>query len=210
MITSGKVSNVESKHFVPIMGLFQTSLKSRQLEKIPILKNSSNNAEFNEPLHESVNYPILKNRILLQDKMRKFAEGRIAVYGDSNCLDSSHIEKACYWLLITFLDFAMNSHKSMLLDNLNRITEFHDVKNKSFPMRIPSSNLKNFSKVMKNNEKSKCEKIEWLSKTYAEIKLIEPLIDSNEGRKISNHIKPFKTLHVYYRKCETNNSSFEC
>lgn len=174
---------MESKHFVPIMGLFQMSLKSRQLKKVNYLNNSLNNAELFEPPNESFNYPVLKNRILLQDKIRKFAEGRIAVYGDSNCLDSSHIEKACYWLLITFLDFAMNSHKSMLLDNLNRISEFHDVKNKSFPMRIPSSNLKNFSKVMKTNSNKiqRCEKIEWITKTYNESKIMESDINYNKG-----------------------------
>ncbi|OIV94251.1 hypothetical protein TanjilG_00102 [Lupinus angustifolius] len=32
-------------------------------------------------------------------------EGRIAVYGDSNCLDSSHMVTNCYWLLRKMLDF---------------------------------------------------------------------------------------------------------
>ncbi|KAG0631776.1 hypothetical protein M758_1G278300 [Ceratodon purpureus] len=31
--------------------------------------------------------------------------GRIAVYGDSNCLDSSHMVSNCYWLLKKLLDF---------------------------------------------------------------------------------------------------------
>ncbi|BBN19114.1 membrane-bound transcription factor site-1 protease [Marchantia polymorpha subsp. ruderalis] len=31
--------------------------------------------------------------------------GRIAVYGDSNCLDSSHMVTNCYWLLKKLLDF---------------------------------------------------------------------------------------------------------
>jgi len=73
------------------------------------------------------------------------SEGRIAVYGDSNCLDSTHLEKACYWLLITFLDFAINSHKSSLLQNLNRITEFHKLKRAPLPLRISSSNFKSRS-----------------------------------------------------------------
>lgn len=31
--------------------------------------------------------------------------GRVAVYGDSNCLDSSHMVSNCYWLLKKLLDF---------------------------------------------------------------------------------------------------------
>lgn len=32
-------------------------------------------------------------------------EGRVVVYGDSNCLDSSHMVTNCYWLLRKMLDF---------------------------------------------------------------------------------------------------------
>lgn len=34
--------------------------------------------------------------------------GRIAVYGDSNCLDSSHMTKDCFWLLDALLEFTMH------------------------------------------------------------------------------------------------------
>ena len=30
--------------------------------------------------------------------------GRIGVYGDSNCLDSAHMKRECYWLLDEMLD----------------------------------------------------------------------------------------------------------
>ena len=35
------------------------------------------------------------------------SNGRIAVYGDSSCLDSSHMVKDCFWLLEDILQFAM-------------------------------------------------------------------------------------------------------
>lgn len=50
-------------------------------------------------------------------------EGRIVVYGDSNCLDSTHLEKPCYWLLDAFLEYTMTSHVPGLLTELNRSTK---------------------------------------------------------------------------------------
>lgn len=47
-------------------------------------------------------------------------EGRIAVYGDSNCLDSTHIEKPCFWLLNAMLEYTMTSHVPGVLSNLNK------------------------------------------------------------------------------------------
>ena len=34
--------------------------------------------------------------------------GRIAVYGNSNCLDSSHMSKNCFWMLDALLEFTMH------------------------------------------------------------------------------------------------------
>lgn len=52
--------------------------------------------------------------------MKKFnRSGRIAVYGDSNCLDSTHIEKPCFWLLDALLEYTMTSHVTGLLKGLN-------------------------------------------------------------------------------------------
>lgn len=41
--------------------------------------------------------------------------GRIAVYGDSNCLDSSHMVTNCYWLLRKILDFTSRNIKDPVL-----------------------------------------------------------------------------------------------
>ena len=32
--------------------------------------------------------------------------GRLALYGDSNCLDAAHMQKDCFWMLDAFLQFA--------------------------------------------------------------------------------------------------------
>ncbi|GJZ24949.1 hypothetical protein Tco_0562408 [Tanacetum coccineum] len=42
-------------------------------------------------------------------------EGRIAVYGDSNCLDSSHMVTDCYWLLKKILNFTGKNIKDPIL-----------------------------------------------------------------------------------------------
>jgi hypothetical protein len=49
--------------------------------------------------------------------------GRIVVYGDSNCLDSTGLEKPCFWLLDSILEYTMTSHMSNLLKTLNRSSE---------------------------------------------------------------------------------------
>lgn len=167
VIANGKPLNTESKPFVPIMGLFQTTLKSRlTIKKSNFLWDPSKAEDINEVFDAPLDHAVLKNRVLLHDKSDKHSEGRVAVYGDSNCLDSSHMEKACFWLLTTILDFAMNSHKSVLLNNLNRISEFKNL-TKTLPSRISSSNLKMFSKVITDGKTKKisCDKIEWLAKT---------------------------------------------
>lgn len=46
--------------------------------------------------------------------------GRIVVYGDSNCLDSTHMEKSCFWLLDALLEYTTTSHVSGLLKTMNR------------------------------------------------------------------------------------------
>ena len=35
--------------------------------------------------------------------------GRIVIYGDSNCLDSAHMQRDCFWLLDTLLKYATSS-----------------------------------------------------------------------------------------------------
>jgi membrane-bound transcription factor site-1 protease len=41
--------------------------------------------------------------------------GRVSVYGDSNCLDSSHMVTNCYWLLRKVLDFTTRNIRDPVL-----------------------------------------------------------------------------------------------
>lgn len=76
-------------------------------------------------------------------------EGRIVVYGDSNCLDSTHVEKPCFWLLDAMLEYTMTSHVSTLLRDLNRSSTVRfDAEPIEMPKRLPNNNLHLYSKVL--------------------------------------------------------------
>lgn len=126
-------------------------------------------------------------------------EGRIVVYGDSNCLDSTHIEKPCFWLLDAFLEYTMTSHISKILKDLNRSSNIQFAKNSAaIPMRLPNNNLHMYSKVLQpsngeNDGQSKihtqvkrplpvCNKLKWETPIYLNITAVN---DFNQliGRK---------------------------
>lgn len=75
-------------------------------------------------------------------------EGRIVVYGDSNCLDSTHMDKPCFWLLDALLEYTMTSHVSTLLKDLNRTSTIAFDATKELPLRLPNNNLHLYSKVL--------------------------------------------------------------
>ncbi|XP_037032853.1 membrane-bound transcription factor site-1 protease-like isoform X3 [Bradysia coprophila] len=86
---------------------------------------------------------------------RRQKEGRIVVYGDSNCLDSTHLEKPCFWLLDAMLEFTMTSHVSGLLSDLNRASKIHFRDDVPLPSRLPNNNLHLYSKVLDNQNGNK-------------------------------------------------------
>lgn len=107
-------------------------------------------------------------------KFQKKSEGRIAIFGDSNCLDSTHLDKPCYWLLDALLEYTMTNHISNLLKDLNKLSKlmpggssFVDGKRKQLPTRLAGTNLHQFSKVLHpslvNQKRSipKCMRLLW-------------------------------------------------
>ncbi|XP_067931787.1 membrane-bound transcription factor site-1 protease-like [Watersipora subatra] len=78
--------------------------------------------------------------------------GRIAVYGDSNCLDSSHMAKDCFWLLDALLEFTMHGQIAPMLDE--RSKTFGSLKHErhsspSEPVeRLDTNRLQKYSKVV--------------------------------------------------------------
>ncbi|KAI3771489.1 hypothetical protein L6452_02654 [Arctium lappa] len=75
-------------------------------------------------------------------------EGRIAVYGDSNCLDSSHMVTDCYWLLQKMLDFTGRNIKDPVLfsDSVKQKQPLHQNDNQ-LPTRRTDFNFSAYSAV---------------------------------------------------------------
>jgi len=80
-------------------------------------------------------------------------KGRIAVYGDSNCLDSAHLQKDCFWLLEALLQFTGTGNIPNVfqpsLDETNAISdEKIDTQPISYPQRMEGNQLHRYSKVL--------------------------------------------------------------
>ncbi|XP_058113811.1 subtilisin-like protease SBT6.1 isoform X3 [Magnolia sinica] len=76
-------------------------------------------------------------------------EGRIVVYGDSNCLDSSHMVTNCYWLLKKILDFTSRNIKDPVLfsDSAKKDSPLHEDDNQ-LPSRRTDVNFSTYSAVV--------------------------------------------------------------
>ncbi|XP_055534249.1 membrane-bound transcription factor site-1 protease isoform X1 [Wyeomyia smithii] len=96
---------------------------------------------------------------------RRKTGGRIAVYGDSNCLDSTHLDKPCFWLLDSLLEYTMTSHVTNLLRDLNSSRRNEILSDAKTPARLANNNLHHYSKVLgPGNEKRqlpRCQQIKW-------------------------------------------------
>ena len=76
--------------------------------------------------------------------------GRIVTYGDSNCIDNSHLTKDCWWLLEALLEYTSVSHlPKVFSDNAGeKLDPKLPVK---LPERMENNNLHKYSKVLENN-----------------------------------------------------------
>ncbi|XP_055854672.1 membrane-bound transcription factor site-1 protease isoform X2 [Episyrphus balteatus] len=142
----------------------------------------------------------------------KRAEGRIAIFGDSNCLDSTHLEKPCYWLLDALLEFTMNSHVSNLLRDLNKINQITmPEKRKPLPSRLAGSNLHQYSKVLDPNSPSKkreipkCVQMDWEQPIFLNLTAQHDLKQQNERimGAVVNHQEDGEISANFLRKLES-------
>jgi membrane-bound transcription factor site-1 protease len=78
--------------------------------------------------------------------------GRLVVYGDSNCIDSAHLDKDCFWLLSAMLEYA---HHNFLYPGFKETTsEVFEMGNQHLLMPTRSyedENFAKYSKVLKQN-----------------------------------------------------------
>ncbi|KAL8153195.1 hypothetical protein V2J09_010955 [Rumex salicifolius] len=79
----------------------------------------------------------------------ELGKGRISVYGDSNCLDSSHMVTNCFWLLKKMLAFTtMNVKDPVLFSESIRLTKPLSAEDKQLPFRRTDVNLTTYSAVV--------------------------------------------------------------
>uniref|UniRef100_J3MBK0 Uncharacterized protein n=1 Tax=Oryza brachyantha TaxID=4533 RepID=J3MBK0_ORYBR len=78
------------------------------------LQDNSKIAQDNSRIADTQNTPE-KSKLSSVLGMMEAGKGRIAVYGDSNCLDSSHMVTNCYWLLRKIVEFTGNRIKDPVL-----------------------------------------------------------------------------------------------
>ncbi|XP_028751917.1 subtilisin-like protease SBT6.1 [Neltuma alba] len=110
----------------------------------PFLDSSESGATQNVLLTSGMNKadsPILGFTVM--------GEGRIAVYGDSNCLDSSHMVTNCYWLLRKILDFTSGDIRDPVLfsDSVKIDSALYEDDNQ-LPSRRTDVNFSTYSAVV--------------------------------------------------------------
>lgn len=76
-------------------------------------------------------------------------EGRIAVYGDSNCLDSSHMMTNCFTLLRKILDFTSEDVRDPTLfsDSIKQDSSLYEADNR-LPSRRTDINFSAYSAIV--------------------------------------------------------------
>ncbi|VVA10621.1 Hypothetical predicted protein [Prunus dulcis] len=114
------------------------------VHKFPFLDSSESGATQNvlrTPEMTTADSPILG--------LLEVGEGRVVVYGDSNCLDSSHMVTNCYWLLRKILDFTGGNIKDpVLFSNSVKQKSPLYVEDNQLPSRRTDVNFSTYSAVV--------------------------------------------------------------
>ncbi|KAI8519670.1 Membrane-bound transcription factor site-1 protease [Branchiostoma belcheri] len=74
--------------------------------------------------------------------------GRVALYGDSNCLDNSHLQKDCFWLLDALLQYTSHNHMPPVFEQQG--SPF-SIMNVELPERMEGNHLARYSKVLESS-----------------------------------------------------------
>lgn len=86
---------------------------------------------------------------LLQSKATE-KSGRIVVYGDSNCIDASHLEQPCYWMLDAILEYTSTTHLPSVFKD-NAMKDFSSRVSTDVPQRMEGNRLFRYSKVLEGH-----------------------------------------------------------
>lgn len=74
--------------------------------------------------------------------------GRIALYGDSNCLDNSHLQKDCFWLLDALLEYMSHGQIPPVVEERRSNILLNSAE---LPDRMEGNHLHQYSKVLDNH-----------------------------------------------------------
>ncbi|XP_060826066.1 membrane-bound transcription factor site-1 protease [Bombus pascuorum] len=126
---------------VPILGLFQTNGYVN-------MKKLYNDNYSNNEIVEKEN--VEKNNMKDQTKI---VSGRIVVYGDSNCIDDSHLQKPCFWMLDAILEYTTTGHIATVFTDESQtkakvLEKSSILDSNELPQRMEGSYLKRHSKVL--------------------------------------------------------------
>ncbi|CAF3385989.1 unnamed protein product [Rotaria sp. Silwood1] len=108
--------------------------------------------------------------------------GRVAIYGDSNCIDSVHLVRDCYWLLLALLEFTTSSRVPKLFLQLDENRQMDlDVPELE---RLNTSRLHKFSRVIEKNDIDNKNKQRELPKCFVNqpVKPSEPLMTNSASQ----------------------------
>lgn len=140
-------------------------------------------------------------------------EGRIAVYGDSNCLDSSHMVTNCYWLLRKVLDFTSTNKRDPVLfsDSVRQDTPFSEDDNQ-LPSRRTDVNFSTYSAVVGRDLICRTDsRFEvWGTKGYNSLTGTNRRLPSNSaidlGKSFNSTMETSKSRRPKYTQISTSDS----
>ncbi|XP_042143236.1 membrane-bound transcription factor site-1 protease isoform X4 [Ixodes scapularis] len=75
------------------------------------------------------------------------SSGRIAVYGDSNCIDTAHMQKECYWLLHALVQYSTTGLIAPFFESSSSLPASNG---SLLPKRMEGNRLHRYSKVLQN------------------------------------------------------------
>jgi len=107
--------------------------------------------------------------------VHEYKLGKVAVYGDSNCIDGAHMQKECYWLVEELLQYFRT--KLFAQELASDLVEWSAVKEQfesfsTLPERFVGNQLHRFSKVlvpglsMKKKPIPECKELSFLTPQY--------------------------------------------
>ncbi|XP_052827595.1 membrane-bound transcription factor site-1 protease [Octopus bimaculoides] len=84
----------------------------------------------------------------LHQTTAKPTSGRVAIFGDSNCLDNSHMLKDCFWLLKALLEYTAHKTLPSIFQGYEKRPSWPRV---NLPERMEGNHLHRYSKVLEGH-----------------------------------------------------------